>query len=146
MNQRVFPESPFPLLPLRSGVLLPEGTLTLTVGRPRSVALVQSLKVGSLFGVVTQRDPRVEDPVPADFHAVGTIARLAQVLRAPGQDALRITVEGLSRFAVDRVNTYEPYLKVEGRPLSDEGPDAKEARVLAEELVEALKEHGPRSS
>ncbi|NUP08314.1 MAG: endopeptidase La [Polyangiaceae bacterium] len=146
MNQRTFPESPFPLLPLRSGVLLPEGGLTLTVGRPRSLALIQSLKVGSLFGVVTQRDPRVEDPVPADFHDVGTIARLSQVLRVPGSDALRITVEGLGRFAVDRVTTYEPFLRVEGHPLADERADVKEARVLAEELESVIREQGPRSS
>jgi hypothetical protein len=130
MTQRPFPESPFPLLPLRSGVLLPEGGLTLTVGRPRSLALIEGLKSGSLFGVVTQRDPKVEEPVPADFHAVGTIARLSQIVRVPGSDALRITVEGLGRFAVDRVTSYEPFLQVEGAQLADERGADKEAKVL----------------
>jgi ATP-dependent Lon protease len=146
MTQRPFPESPFPLLPLRSGVLLPEGGLTLTVGRPRSLALIEGLKSGSLFGVVTQRDPKVEEPVPADFHAVGTIARLSQIVRVPGSDALRITVEGLGRFAVDRVTSYEPFLQVEGAQLADERGADKEAKVLAEELESALREQGPRSS
>ena len=107
MNQNAFPDVPLPLLPLRSGVLLPEGSLTLTVGRERSVALIQALERGQHFGVVTQRDPRTEDPVPADFHPLGTIAKLTQVLRGNGSDALRVTVEGVSRFAVDRETTFE---------------------------------------
>ena len=77
MNSPTF-ESPIPILPLRSGVLLPEGTMTLTVGRERSLALVQALKPGQLVGIVTQIDPRVEDPVVSDFHAVGTLARLTK--------------------------------------------------------------------
>ncbi|MFO0550890.1 MAG: endopeptidase La [Polyangiaceae bacterium] len=137
---RTFPETPFPLLPLRSGVLLPEGSMTLTVGRERSVALIQSLRQGQLLGIVTQRDPKVEDPVVADFHAVGTIAKLTQVLRGPGQDAMRVTVEGLSRFVVDGITTYEPYLRIDAHPVSDERADSPEAKILAGEVVNLLKE------
>jgi ATP-dependent Lon protease len=69
-------ESTLPLLPLRSGVLLPHGTLTLTVGRERSLALIKSLRPGDVFALVTQRDAKTEDPAPADFHSVGVLARL----------------------------------------------------------------------
>ncbi len=145
MREPTFPESPFPILPLRSGVLIPEGTLTLTVGRERSVALIQSLKSGQVFGVVTQRDPRTEDPVVADFHAFGTLARVTQVLRGGASDPLRVTVEGLSRFAIDRVTTYEPFLRAEGHPVADERADALDAKVLAEELAALVREVAPRS-
>ncbi|HTJ80633.1 MAG TPA: endopeptidase La [Polyangiaceae bacterium] len=128
---------PFPILPLRSGVLFPESPLSLTVGRERSVALVDALKPGDLFAVVTQRDPRVDDPVAADFQPVGTVARLVQVLRG-GRDAMRVTVEGVGRLAVDRVTGYEPFLQGEGRTLEDERADSAEAKILAEELAAAL--------
>jgi len=146
MSQNAFPDVPLPLLPLRSGVLLPEGSLTLTVGRERSVALIQSLRPGQLFGVVTQRDPRTEDPVPADFHGFGTIARLTQVLRGSGSDALRVTVEGVSRFAVDRVTNYEPFLLAEAHPVLSERSDTAEAKILAEELASLVRDVTARST
>ncbi len=140
MNSPTF-ESPIPILPLRSGVLLPEGTMTLTVGRERSLALVQALKPGQLVGIVTQIDPRVEDPVVSDFHAVGTLARLTKSTKSgTAGEALRVTVEGLSRFSVDRVVAYEPFLEAVGHAVLEENGNTPEAKVLAEELVDALKQ------
>jgi len=136
--------SPFPILPLRSGVLFPESPLSLTVGRERSVALIESLKPGDLFAVVTQRDPRIDDPVAADFQLVGTVARLVQVIRG-GRDAMRVTVEGIGRLVVDRVTGYEPYLQGEGHTLADERADSAEAKILAEELSAALTKLGGKS-
>jgi ATP-dependent Lon protease len=56
------PSSPFPLLPLRNGVLFPGTIITLPVGRERSVALARQLSKGDLLGVATQKDPAVELP------------------------------------------------------------------------------------
>src|SRR5688572_10484554 len=139
------PESTLPLLPLRSGVLLPESSLTLTVGRERSVALVKSVRPGDVFALVTQRDAKVEDPVAADFHAVGVLARLVSVHRPTGGEGLRITVEGVARFAVDRVTSYEPFLRAEGHVLQDQRGDSAEAKVLVEEIAVALRELGGKS-
>jgi ATP-dependent Lon protease len=140
MIDKKSPEFPLPLLPLRSGVLLPEASLTLTVGRERSLALVRSLKQGDFLALVTQRDAKVEDPVAADFHAIGTVARLVQVTRSGVGDALRVVVEGVGRFAIDRVESYEPFLTVAGHPLADVEADTPEAKILAEELAQALRE------
>ena len=76
------PSSPFPLLPLRNGVLFPGTIITLPVGRERSVALVQQLSKGDLLGVATQKDPAVDDPATADLHPIGTIARVADLAPA----------------------------------------------------------------
>jgi ATP-dependent Lon protease len=138
MNSPSF-ETPIPILPLRSGVLLPEGSMTLTVGRERSVALVQALKPGQLVGIVTQLDSKVEDPVASDFHSVGVLARLTKVAKTKDSgDALRVTVEGLSRFTVDRIVGYDPFLEAVGHSVVEERADSAEARVLAEEVVDAL--------
>ena len=48
------PASPFPVLPLRSGTLFPGTTLTLPVGRVRSVALLDALAPGAIIGVAFQ--------------------------------------------------------------------------------------------
>jgi len=44
------------------------------------------------------------------------------------------------------VTSYEPFLRVEGHPLSDDRADSKEARILAEELGIALRENAARST
>ncbi len=141
-------ESTLPLLPLRSGVLLPHGTLTLTVGRERSLALIKSLRPGDVFALVTQRDAKTEDPAPADFHSVGVLARLVSTQKTgsgSGYGGVRVTVEGVSRFSIDRIATYEPFLRVEGRSLTDERADAPEAKVLVEEIEAALRDVGGKA-
>ncbi len=132
------PESSLPLLPLRSGVLLPHSSLTLTVGRERSLALIKALRPGEAFALVTQRDPKVEDPVPSDFHSVGVVARLVSTQRSG--EGLRVTVEGVTRYAIDNVTSYDPFLRAEGRVLPDERAETGEAKVLVEELSAALRD------
>src|SRR5947209_13315617 len=53
-----------PILAVRDTVLFPYALLPLTVGRPSSVALVESLGDSRHIGVVSQLDPRVESPGP----------------------------------------------------------------------------------
>src|SRR5690606_6246172 len=77
------PTEPFPLLPLRNGVLFPGTVITIPVGRARSIALVEALDGDdTIIGVAVQRDPKVTDPELADLQPIGTFARVRQVTRA----------------------------------------------------------------
>src|SRR5262245_30900338 len=78
------PLSPFPLLPLRTGVLFPGTIITLPVGRERSLALLGTLRPGDIFGVATQKSSKVDDPTGADLHPIGTFARVVNITRLPG--------------------------------------------------------------
>ena len=78
------PVSPFPLLPLRNGVLFPGTVVTLPIGRERSVALAQTLHRGAVFGVATQKDPEDQDPGEGALHRVGTFVRVTDIARLPG--------------------------------------------------------------
>src|SRR4051812_9862388 len=98
------PTSPFPLLPLRTGVLFPGTVITLPVGRKRSVALVESVRPGDVIGTVTQRDPKVGDPGRSDLYDIGTLVRVADVARLPGGE-YRLSLEALNRFALSSVST-----------------------------------------
>ncbi|MBI4461414.1 MAG: LON peptidase substrate-binding domain-containing protein, partial [Acidobacteria bacterium] len=65
--------SELPVLPVRDVVLFPQAIIPITVGRERSRDLVESLSgEGKLIVVVTQRDPRTEEPGPTELHGVGT--------------------------------------------------------------------------
>ena len=131
------PTAPFPLLPLRSGVLFPGTSLTLSVGRPKSVALLHSLHEGDIIAVVPQRQARLIDPKPEQLHEAGTFARVVQVARQSDK-SFRVTLEGLDRLTSLRLTETEPFFKASAEPLVEVGGDTLEARLLAEALRERV--------
>jgi len=135
------PLSPFPLLPLRTGILYPGTVITLPVGRERSIALLKSRSAGEIVGVATQRSSKVEDPTGADLHAIGTFARIMNIARLSGGE-LRVTLQGLDRFVFRTLVQAEPYLLADGEPAVETGTDSDEARLLAQSLRERIEELG----
>ena len=131
---------PFPLLPLRSGVLFPGATMTLSVGRDRSIALVESLRVGEIVGVVTQKSGRVEEPSKEDLHDVGVFARLLSVQKPGRGEALRITLQGEGRFRLTDITERDPYHMAVAEPFADEAESTHESVALADELRKILGE------
>ncbi len=123
-----------PLLPLRSGVLLPGSSMSMPVGRKRSVALIERAEVGSIVGVAIQRDPDVDDPSRADLYDVGTYARVARVQRGRDGSTYRVVLEGLSRFELADVLQTDPFMRIVATPLPDVDTDDVEAGVLADEI------------
>ncbi|MGK4004093.1 endopeptidase La [Sorangium sp. So ce1036] len=138
----VAPPSPFPLLPLRTGVLFPGTVLTLPVGRARSVALLNAVHAGDVIGVIAQRDPKVEDPRREDLHDLGTFARVVDITRV--SSGFRLVIEGLDRFALTALVEAAPYLRAEGAVTPEFPGDAEEARLLASSLRGRARELGPR--
>jgi ATP-dependent Lon protease len=116
-----------PILPVRDTVLFPNAILPLTIGRDSSLKLVGDLKDEEKFiGVITQRDPRVDNPQPVDLFQIGTVAFVHKIIKLPSQ-SLFIFVEGLQRIAVEEVAQVEPYMIGRAKPLSDIIPKEKQA-------------------
>ncbi len=129
----------FALLPLRSGVLFPGTTMSLPVGRPRSVKLIEDMSVGDILGVAVQRDPKTDDPGLADLHRVGTLARVRKIHQARDGQTYRVTLEGVARFELESLTASEPYWRAEGQASEETGAGGDEAQVLFEELRLALR-------
>ena len=142
MSHRVFspdaPDAPFPLLPLRNGVLFPGQTTTLAVGRPQSLAILQNIKPGvTVIGVGVQRDPRVSEPTMEDLYPVGVYARVLSTARR-GERAVMVSLQGLSRFELSDMVTSGPFLAADGNPLREPVRDEREAEFLADALRREL--------
>ena len=127
------------LLPLRSGVLLPGSSMSMPVGRRRSVALVERLEPGAIVGVAIQRDPDVDDPGRIDLHDIGTYARVVKVQRVREGNTYRVLLEGLARFHIDELLQSEPYLRARVETRADVVVDETLVDVLAEELRTHMK-------
>jgi ATP-dependent Lon protease len=112
------PTSPFPLLPLRNGVLFPGTVITVPVGRARSIALIEALEPGKILGVAVQRDARVVDPEIADLQPIATYARVRQIRRTNDRN-YQIVLEGLGRFQIGDLLHSKAYWTVDGTALPD---------------------------
>src|SRR4051794_1911623 len=82
-----------PVLAVRDTVIFPGALLPITIGRPSSVALVQSLGENRTLAVVAQQDPRVDVPGPDDMYEIGTICVMHKAIRVP-KDNLLLFCEG----------------------------------------------------
>ena len=134
-------EQPLPLLPLRSGMVLPGSVVTLPVGRRRSRALAEAVSVDGRIAIGIQKDPGVQEPELTDLHPVGVIARVRQKTRR-GERGVLLLVEGIERVRLVELAGREPYLRVTSAPLAELRADHEEARVLADTLRHELAEHG----
>ena len=112
-----------PLLPLRDVVFFPHATLPLFVGRPRSVAAVESAcGEARLLLAVTQRRPETVRPVGRDLHSVGSLLRILQIFRLP-DGSLRILAEGLAAVRLSRIRVKEEHLEASFELLTNAGGD-----------------------
>ena len=98
MAEKITVPPELPVLPVRDMVLFPGGVLPLTIGRESSLALLNALEgEEKLLAVVSQLDPRVEEPTDVDLHRVGTMAKLHKTVKLPNGN-LVVFVEGIERI------------------------------------------------
>ncbi|HXC91701.1 MAG TPA: endopeptidase La [Stellaceae bacterium] len=120
------------LIPTRSFVLFPGTVLPVTLGRQRSVAAAQAaIRLNRPIGLVLQRDPATEDPIPVDLHRMGTEANVLRYVTSPdGQH--HVISQGDRRFRiVDFLDGY-PFLVARVERLTEPELSSKdiEARML----------------
>ncbi len=131
--------SPLPLLPLRHGVVLPGRVTTIPIGRARTFALAQSLRLGDIIGIATQRDATIEDPALVDLHPIGVLARVKERVDR-GSRGMMLVVEGLERFELKSLVQTTPHWTVRGEPVVESVADSAEAEALVASLRQLLGE------
>ena len=120
-----------PLVALRETVIFPEMIVPLQVGREKSVnALNAAVAEGSLIALVTQRRAETEEiSEPSELYAIGTIAKIAQVVQL--QDGtVRAIVQGQSRLRVHGFVSTSPHLVATVEELPDASPKGLEVEAM----------------
>ena len=110
-----------PILAVRDSVLFPSALLPLSVGRPTSVALVESLGENRLIGVVSQIDPRTDAPHPHELHETGTVAMIHKIVRM--REGQLLFCEGVSRMKIRSYTATEPFLRARVERLPEIEPE-----------------------
>lgn len=120
-----------PLIPLRGLSIFPYMVLHFDVGRDKSInALEQAMVNDSLIFLSSQKEANVDMPGPEDFYHVGTVCKIKQMLKLPG-DTIRVLVEGINRGKIIEIIKDEPYFEVEIEELIYEEEISKDKRTEA---------------
>ena len=100
-----------PLIPLRGLAIFPYKILNFDIGREMSLkALDQAMLEDELVFLTSQKEAEVDEPTTDDFYHVGTICKVKQVIKLPGE-TVRVLVEGISRGKIKEIDEEEGYFK-----------------------------------
>ena len=137
MNNEETPRE-LPILPIRNTVLFPGVVLPITVGRDKSIKLVQDAYAGDrIVGVVSQQDQTVEEPNFEDLHKIGTVAKIVRLLKMP-DGSTTVIIQGKKRFELIELLDTDPYIRAQVSEFAEIKP-AKNIKKF-EALVSSLKD------
>jgi len=127
-----------PILPLRNTVMFPGVVMPITVGRQKSLQLVQEVYRGNrLLGTIAQKDGSIDDPSKDDLYEVGTIAQILKILEMP-DGTTSVIIQGKRRFEVVEYTQEFPYFQARVNPLEDIQPQDDTVEFSA--IVGSLKD------
>src|ERR1700722_4356835 len=119
-----------PILGLSDIVIFPGMVAPLLVETAQSIKLIDDVVGGDrLLGVVLQRKPEAENPLPADMYEIGCAARVLKMLKFP-DNTVRVLVEGLWRIRIKEYESQAPYLKAKIEIWKDIKDDSIELKAL----------------
>lgn len=132
-----------PMIPLRGLSVFPNMVLHFDIGREKSINALEKAMVNNQYIFLSsQKDENTDLPTPDDFYRIGTIGKIKQMLKLPG-DSIRVLVEGLCRGEIDEVLFEVPYFKCRVKPIKDEDDygDDPEAEALMRTVLSSFDEY-----
>lgn len=137
VNRQAFPKE-LPILPLRNNVLFPGVVIPITVGRDKSIKLIQDSNKGNkIIGVVSQKNQDQESPSFMDLNTVGTVAEIIRLLKMPDGSST-VIIQGKRRFEIVTPLQTEPYMKAKVKVLKEVTLDKKDQEFKV--MIDTVKE------
>lgn len=137
MNREETPEQ-LAILPIRNNVLFPGVVIPITVGRDKSIKLINdAYREKKVIGVVAQKKQDVEAPGFADLNTIGTVAHIIRQLKMP-DGSTTVIIQGKKRFEMTELVSEEPYILAKVRQFMDVPAVKKDSSMDA--LISTLKD------
>jgi len=129
-----------PILPLRNSVFFPGSIMPISVGRPKTLAMVKAVEEsGEPIGIVAQKDGSIDDPGPDDLYVMGTTGRIVKALKA-GDEGFHLVLQGLKRFRVLALTQTTPYLRARVVEVKDINADPLKIEALVMNVKKTARE------
>lgn len=120
-----------PLIPLRGLSVFPNMVLHFDIGREKSIAaLEKAMLINQTVFLVAQKNAETDLPTVADFYHVGTVAKIKQMLKMPG-DHIRVLVEGVCRGEMMKLLKEVPYFQAQVKEIRELSVDELEPKTVA---------------
>lgn len=120
-----------PMIPLRGLSVFPNMVLHFDIGREKSInALEKAMVMNQHIFLASQKDDNTDLPTPDDFYHIGTVGKIKQMLKLPG-DSIRVLVEGVCRGEIEEVMFEVPYFKCRIRKIEEPVYPADDAEAEA---------------
>lgn len=123
------------VLPLRNSVLFPHAVMPISVGRRKTLALIENALEKDLpIVVVSQRDAAIDDPTPEDLFEFGTEAKILKAIRVGGGN-INLIIQGQDRVRMTHCTQRDPYLAAEIVRLTEDVEEGLEVEAAARNLA-----------
>ena len=130
-----------PLLPLRDVVVFPHMVIPLFVGRPKSIAALETaMEADRTVMLVAQKSAADDEPTIEDMFETGCVASILQLLKLP-DGTVKVLVEGRQRARIESVTEGDEYFTAKVLPVAadeTQKPATEEAGREQEALRRAL--------
>jgi len=127
-----------PLIPVRDLVVFPNMVIPLFVGRALSIKAIEaSFSSHKMVMLASQKNLEMENPMPQDIHAYGTVGTILRMLRVP-DGRVKILVQGVSKAKITAYLETEPYYLVALQPIIE--PPFTSLSLSAEAAIRIAKE------
>lgn len=128
VNNQKFPTE-LPILPLRNNVLFPGVVIPITVGRDKSIKLIQEANKGNkIIGVVSQKNQDEESPEFDDLNRIGTVAQIIRLLKMPDGSST-VIIQGKRRFEIIQPLQTEPYMVATVKVIKEKRIDSNDKEL-----------------
>lgn len=137
LNENELPDV-LPILVLRGAALFPGTVYPVTIGREKSMKLIQYAEEHDHFiGAVPQTDVAVDDPGVEDLYNYGTVCKILKTLEMP-DGTLTAILQAFRRIEIETIVSQEPYFTARVLYKRDRSYDNSGTDIKA--LSEALKD------
>ncbi len=140
-----------PMVALRDVIVFPHMALHFEAGREKSViAVEEAMEEEQIIFLAAQKERENDEPLPEDIYEIGTVSRIKQILKLPG-NVVRVLVKGMYRAKIVQYIDLEKRLEVEVEELTipeeiPEDPKTLALKRMVLDTFEQLSEISPKVS
>ncbi len=135
-----------PAVPLRDMVVFPHMMAPFIVGRESSVRALElalSQPEKQLF-LITQRDPKIDDPQRGDIQDIGVVARVIQNLKLPNGN-VKVMVEGERRAQLYELAEHDGALSAEVEMFDIRYPNSEKLQAYMSKVLSTFEQYAKMS-
>lgn len=142
-DEKRFNAEALPIVASRDTVLFPSMTISLNLGREKSIKAARLAEENHQYlGVVLQHDPECDNPTGDDLVGIGCLGEVIKTLEMPDGN-INMIVRGVRRFKLEKVVVNEPMLLGMVSLVEETRPakGSQEMRALVSSIKKEVKEY-----